>query len=322
MKKYFKSFNLYYEQTSYQFASAAGLSMDETRVLAKLQQLSVLAQKGGKVVSGVRWVYNSVREWLEKYFIWLTTSKLRRIFDLLIAKGFLARQQMQLKKYDRRYSYAVNQQLIEETLLDYWENLAPIKPQINEEQGVDPFADDPDSIYLDPIIDPLDQQQYQSEVAKEPVRTLEEISETVAKETVKKIEELREVKPKETVVARAVAQPPQKISLSAWELKLNSLDINVDESLRELLRRAHASQIKAAINTIENNWENITDKTRYFAAILPKMKIEQLGTRLPEIGGQMRQEYDRISQEIHSEEYQKSWAALKAKLPFAERLRG
>lgn len=107
------------------------------------------------------------------------------------------------------------------------------------------------------------------------------------------------------------------------ETILARLNIEPCDRVVEEINKHTLSQVLAALNLVDSSYENITDRVSYLIKVLPSQRREKLGTREPEIGAMMRQEYDRISEEIKTQEYQMAWANARSRLPkyFKRRLR-
>ncbi len=100
--------------------------------------------------------------------------------------------------------------------------------------------------------------------------------------------------------------------------RLEELEIPLDEKVISAINSHHISQAYGAAAHVENTWETINNPRGVFLFQLPKQKIEQLGTRLPEIGPKIREEYAAIEEEMATDEYkqkaQEMFAQLRAKL--------
>ena len=65
------------------------------------------------------------------------------------------------------------------------------------------------------------------------------------------------------------------------------------------------SQAYGAAAHVENTWETINNPKSVFLFQLPQQPVEKLGSRLPEVGKQLREQYAAIEKERKDPEYQK-----------------
>lgn len=85
---------------------AAALKSVEAAIV--LQQVHYwLGKKGGKIIDGVHWIYNTYEQWLEQ-FPWLTKWRLRKIFYQLRATEILKFAQHDQHEYKRRGYYTID----------------------------------------------------------------------------------------------------------------------------------------------------------------------------------------------------------------------
>lgn len=85
---------------------ASTLNSCESAII--LQQIHYwLVRKSGKVIDGVRWIYNRYSDWLEQ-FSWLTEWKLRKIMYKLRDAQILKFEQKEVKQYKRRGWYTID----------------------------------------------------------------------------------------------------------------------------------------------------------------------------------------------------------------------
>ena len=96
--------------------------------------------------------------------------------------------------------------------------------------------------------------------------------------------------------------------------RLEELEIPLDEKVLDAIASHHISQAYGAATHVEKTWDNIKNPRGVFLFQLPKQKIEQLGSRLPEIGKQMREEYAAIEKEMATDEYKQKAREMFAKL--------
>lgn len=85
---------------------AAALKSVEAAIV--LQQVHYwLGKKGGKIIDGVHWIYNTYEQWLEQ-FPWLTKWRLRKVFYQLRATEILKFAQHDQHEYKRRGYYTID----------------------------------------------------------------------------------------------------------------------------------------------------------------------------------------------------------------------
>ena len=96
--------------------------------------------------------------------------------------------------------------------------------------------------------------------------------------------------------------------------QLEQLNIPLDEILLSAIASHHISQAYGAAAHVERTWETISNPRSVFLYQLPKQKAERLGQQLPEIGPQMRKQYEAIEEEMTTEEYKQKSRELFAKL--------
>ena len=116
-------------------------------------------------------------------------------------------------------------------------------------------------------------------------------------------------------VPQRVAQPKQKVVSSTsipkeLEEKLRELEIPLDNKVLTAIANHDISQAYGAIAHVESTWSTISNPKSVFLYQLPKQPVEKLGSRLPELGKQMRAENEAIEQERATEEYQQKAADM------------
>lgn len=73
-----------------------------------LQQVHYwLEKKGGKVIDGIHWIYNTYEQWMEQ-FPWLTKWRLRKVFYQLRDSGILKFAQLDKHEYKQRGYYTID----------------------------------------------------------------------------------------------------------------------------------------------------------------------------------------------------------------------
>ena len=85
---------------------AATLNSSDAAIV--LQQIHYwLVRKSGKLIDGVRWIYNRYSDWLEQ-FPWLTEWKLRKVMYQLRDAQIIKFEQKEVKQYKRRGWYTID----------------------------------------------------------------------------------------------------------------------------------------------------------------------------------------------------------------------
>ena len=87
--------------------------------------------------------------------------------------------------------------------------------------------------------------------------------------------------------------------------KLRELGIPLDKRVLDAIASHDISQAYSAAAHVENTWETINNPKSVFLFQLPQQPIEKLGSRLPEVGKQLREQYEAIEEERKDPEYQK-----------------
>jgi hypothetical protein len=88
--------------------------------------------------------------------------------------------------------------------------------------------------------------------------------------------------------------------------KLRELDIPLDKKVLDAIARHDISQAYGAAAHVENTWDTIKNPKSVFLFQLPQQPIEKLGSRLPEIGKELREQNAAIEEEMKTPEYQQT----------------
>ena len=96
--------------------------------------------------------------------------------------------------------------------------------------------------------------------------------------------------------------------------KLRELEIPLDKRVLDAIASHDISQAYGAAAHVENTWETVGNAKSIFLFQLPQQPIEKLGSRVPEIGKQLREQYAAIEEERKDPEYQKKSKEYFAKI--------
>lgn len=94
---------------------AAKIGLDEAIILQQIQYW--LNKECGKVIDGVRWIYNRLDDWLEQ-FPWMSKWRLRKAMINLRAKGILEFAQHEKKQWQRRGWYTINPEALHTSMCE------------------------------------------------------------------------------------------------------------------------------------------------------------------------------------------------------------
>lgn len=74
-----------------------------------LQQIHYWASKGmGKVIDGGRWIWNSIRQWQEDNFSWLSAWEIRKVFKALREVGLVKFEKFDRSNFDHTGYYRID----------------------------------------------------------------------------------------------------------------------------------------------------------------------------------------------------------------------
>jgi hypothetical protein len=112
--------------------------------------------------------------------------------------------------------------------------------------------------------------------------------------------------PRDVIQNKTKIISPSKSSALPADLaeKLRELNIPLDKRVLDAIANHDISQAYGAAAHVENTWETINNPKSVFLFQLPQQPIEKLGSRLPEIGKELREQYTAIEEERKNPDYQ------------------
>ena len=274
------------------------------KAIAKLKELKLLAIKSGKVV--ISWIINSDNAEPKPVSEDIAVNELSDPIENY-------QKRKSIIKFDNELSDPINDYQIRENRgLKALADIAPACLQTiqnfhtNQTGGVEQNKFQEEEVNQERKVIRLNHQETDQSESKETKK------EKNHKNTTKAVEEKD--------LPRDVTHKKYRRSMSVQDVpidlreRLEELEIPLDGKVLKAITDHDISQAYGACTHIEDTWETINNPRGVFLFQIPKQKIEQLGSRLPEIGKQMRSEYAAIEEEMATDEYQKTAREAFAKM--------
>lgn len=114
---------------------AKAIGLNEAIVLQQLHYW-ISNPKVGKEHDGMRWVYNSVREWQEDNFPFWSEATIKRALASLRENGIVFAENLNRAEYDRTLWYTINYEALGHIDTTIWSNCTNGKTQVDQMEKV------------------------------------------------------------------------------------------------------------------------------------------------------------------------------------------
>ena len=271
------------------------------KAIAKLKDLCVLAIKAGKII--VEWIFKSETKQLS---IPLEVEK--PVNTEVTADPWADSPEQKSASSDPNYQNGKKIIKFDNELSDRKEDY-----QIRKNRGLEALSDIastiPQTLQTDQTNQTAEEQNFctNSRVSQNECVNSEE-SKTASYSDETKVVEVENV-PRDVVQKKTKIISPSKNSSTSIPTdlaeKLRELGIPLDKRVLDAIASHDISQAYSAAAHVENTWESINNPKSVFLFQLPQQPIEKLGSRLPDVGKQLREQYEAIEEERLDPEYQK-----------------